>query len=126
MSDVFSLDGSYQTQPTSGSLSGNPEVDALLSERVTLKNKLLGYYELLADAPVTVSLGGLAAVNVIVIKTTGGKVKATFTSADGATQALPVDPLLVLLDRSVDITVITLTRVAATNTYVHVFLGEAT
>jgi hypothetical protein len=124
MSDVFSLNGSYQTVPTSGNLSGLPEVSALLSERVSLQNKVLGHYELLADAPQVVALGGLTNVNVLVIKASGGKVKVTVSSADGATQVLPVDPLLILIDRTVPITAISLTRVASTDTTVDLFLGE--
>jgi hypothetical protein len=126
MSDVFKLDGSYQTQPTSGNLSGNPEVDALLQERVSLKNKLIGCYVLATDSPVSVSLGGLSEVNVLVIKTTGGKVRARITSADGSAQSVPVDPFCLLIDLSVGITAIDLTRVTLTSTTVQVFLGERT
>lgn len=126
MADVFRLDGSYQTQPTSGNLSGNPEVDALISERVGLKNKAIAIYNLTADAPVSVSLSGMTGVNVIMLKTVGGKVRVRLTSADGAQQAIPVDSFLALIDLTVPITAIDLTRQPATATTVQVFLGERT
>lgn len=126
MADVFRLDGSYQTQPTSGNLSGNPEVDALISERVGLRNKAIAVYQLTADAPVSVSLAGMAGVNVLMLKTVGGKVRVRFTSADGVQQAIPVDSFLALINLSVPITAIDLTRQPATATTVQVFLGERT
>ena len=126
MADVFRLDGSYQTQPTSGNLSGNPEVDALISERVGLKNKAIAVYQLTTDSPVSVSLSGMAGVNVVCLKTVGGKVRVRFTSADGAQQAIPVDSFLSLINLSVPITAIDLTRQPATATTVQVFLGERT
>lgn len=126
MADVFRLDGSYQTQPTSGNLSGNPEVDALISERVGLRNKAIAVYNLTADSPVSVSLSGMAGVNVIMLKTVGGKVRVRLTSADGVEQAIPVDSFLALIDLTVPITAIDLTRQPATATTVQVFLGERT
>ena len=126
MADVFRLDGSYQTQPTSGNLSGNPEVDALISERVGLRNKAIAVYNLTADSPVSVSLSGMTGVNVIMLKTVGGKVRVRLTSADGVEQAIPVDSFLALIDLTVPITAIDLTRQPATATTVQVFLGERT
>lgn len=126
MADVFVLEGSFSTKPTSGNPSGNPEVESPISERITLANKTLGLYELTVDTPVSVDFGGLTNVNVLVIKTVGGKVRVRLTSADGATQAVPVDSMLILLDRSVPITAIDLTRVAGVATTVRVFLGERT
>lgn len=126
MADVFRLDGSYQTQPTSGNLSGNPEVDALISERVGLRNKAIAVYNLTADSPVSVSLSGMSGINVIMLKTVGGKVRVRLTSADGVQQAIPVDSFLALIDLTVPITAIDLTRQPATATTVQVFLGERT
>jgi hypothetical protein len=126
MADVFKLEGSYSTHPTSGSPSGNPEIDAPISERVGLKNKTVGYYELTADAPVSVDFGGLANVNVLYLKTVGGKVRVRITSSDGATQSIPVDTVLAIISKSVAITAIDLTRVAGVDTNVRVFLGERT
>ena len=59
------------------------------------------------------------------IKVTGGKVRVRLTSADGATQAVPVDSLLVLVDRATTVSAIDLTRTPSTSTRVQVFLGES-
>jgi len=126
MADVFALEGSYSSRPTSGNPSGNPEVEAPISERITLNNKTVGYYELTSDSPVNVDLGGLSSVNVLVIKTVGGKARVRITSSDGSTQAVPVDSFFVLITKSVAVTAIDLTRVAGIDTNVRVFLGERT
>lgn len=124
MADVFRLEGSYQTQPTSGNLSGNPSVDALISERVGIKNKAIAVYNLTSDSPVSVSLAGMSGINVLMLKTVGGKVRVRLTSADGAQQAIPVDSFIALIDLTVPITAIDLTRNPATSTTVQLFLGE--
>lgn len=124
MADVFRLEGSYQTQPTSGNLSGNPSVDALISERVGIKNKAIAVYNLTSDSPVSVSLAGMTGINVLMLKTVGGKVRVRLTSADGAQQAIPVDSFIALIDLTVPITAIDLTRNPATSTTVQLFLGE--
>jgi len=124
VADVFRLEGSYQTQPTSGNLSGNPSVDALISERVGIKNKAIAVYNLTSDSPVSVSLAGMSGINVLMLKTVGGKVRVRLTSADGAQQAIPVDSFIALIDLTVPITAIDLTRNPATSTTVQLFLGE--
>ena len=124
MADAFRLSGSYSTTPTSGTPSGDPEVEALIEESVGLTSKTIGVYALTVDTPVTVDFGGLTNANVIAIRAVGGKVKARLTSADGSTQAVPVDPLLLSISKTVPVTAIDLTRVAGVATTVRVFLGE--
>jgi hypothetical protein len=122
--DVFRLLGSYSTQPAEPG-SGLPGAEASIDEIVSLaKAPLVAEYSLTGDSPVSVSLGGLSNVGVLVIKATGGKVRARLTSADGSQQAVPVDSLLILTSLTVPITAIDLTRVAGISTVARVTLGE--
>lgn len=125
MADIFQLLGSYATSPTSGVPSGSVGVEAAVDERVALQKKASADYELAADAPEAVDFCGLSAANVLVVKTIGGKVRIRVTSADGATQAFPVDSFLVLMSAAVPITAVDLTRVSGVSTTVRVFLGQS-
>lgn len=124
MADKYSLAGSYSTTPALGNPSGQPSLEAPIQESVSLIKKSEQEYTLDADAPVTVSLGGLTQAQVLNIKAVGGKVRVRLTSADGAQQAIPVDGFLSLICLTVPITAIDLTRVAGTETIVTVFLGQ--
>lgn len=124
MSDILSIGGSIEVKAASGSPSGDFSPPAPLDEDMSLARYLITRVSLSADAPVSVPLGGLTGVNALMLRATGGKVRARVTSADGTTQAIPVDKLLVLTSESVDITAIDLTRVASTPTEVSVFVGQ--
>lgn len=124
MADVFKLAGSYATLLAGGEASGVPVEGAQLSESVTLKRKSVQTHDLVADAPVVVSLGGLSQFEVLVLRAVGGKVRVRLTSADGASQSVPVDGLLVLISLAVPFTAMDLTRLAGTATTVVVFMGE--
>ncbi len=124
MADIFKLLGAYTTQPTSGSPSGDPEVSAPLSESVGLVRKSVASFNLTADTATVIPLNGLTQVNVLVVKTIGGKVRLRITSADGTTQAIPVDSFYASISLSVPITAIDVTRVAGQQTTVRAFLGE--
>jgi hypothetical protein len=94
---------------------------------LSLTRKDLDSVVLSADAPLSVSFGsGVVSAAVVILKATGGKVRARLTSADGSQQAVPVDDLLVLISQSVPITAIDLTRVPGVLTTVDVFLGQTT
>jgi len=125
MSDTFKLHGDYTSSPASCSPSASPTISAPLEEAITLaRSPTLAEYELTADAVQAVAFGPATNANVIVIKTVGGKVMARFTSADGATQAIPVDSFLVVISESVPFTALDLTRVSGVTTTVRVLLGE--
>lgn len=126
MADLFKASGDISTETVAGLTSGVPQVVAHISESVYLVNKAVGHYELSADAPVNVGFGGLTAAHVVMVKTTGGKVRVRYTSSDGATQAVPVDDFMLLITESVGVTALDLTRVAGTSTTVDVFLGQKT
>ena len=130
MADTFALNGSWTTEPRStGQQSCDPALSSEIDESVALETKEIGTYKLTVGTAVPVALGAIAALvgaSVLIIRTVGGKVKATITTTDGATQAVPVDPLLILISTSVPVTALTLTRdpaVTATVT-VKVFLGQ--
>jgi hypothetical protein len=126
MSDLLTLTGSITIARTYGEQSGAIGYSTELDEKtgLGLPGKHGDSVSLTVDTPVVVSLGGLTGANFVMLRATGGKVKARFTSSDGTTQALPVDPLLILKCDSVDITAIDLTRIAGTPTTVEVLLGE--
>lgn len=124
MADSFKLLGSYETVPLGNPLSFAPNVVAQISEGKTLKAKQIADLTLEVDTPVVVPFGGVVNAHVLLIKATGGKVKARFTSADGALQSVPFDTYFILMSEAVPITAIDLTRVAGTVTSVRVFLGE--
>lgn len=127
MADVFSLVGSYQATPAVGSPSAIASVIAPVDETVTLIRKYYDSIPLNADAPISVPFpSGITSVHVVILKATGGKIRARFTSGDGALQAIPVDGFHATFSRSVPFTAIDLTRVPGTPTVVDVFIGQIT
>ena len=124
MSSIFRLNGSYTTTPQTGNPSGQPSVNAHIDEMDGLVRQAISTIQLTVDTAVSVDLCGLTQVNVLILKTVGGKVRVDLTSADGANQSVPVDSFFVLRTQTVPITAITLTRVAGTLTTVSTFLGE--
>lgn len=110
-----------------GSPSGIANFCAAISEALSLTKKDYDTISLAADAAAPVSFGsGVTEAQVIIIQTTGGKVKVRLTSTDGATQAVPVDGTFILISRTVPITAIDLTRTTGVLTTVDVFLGQTT
>jgi len=126
MSDIFKVHGDYTSEPASScSASGSPTVSAPIDEVLSLKRSpTLAEYELTADAVQAVAFGPATNAHVILIKTVGGKVTARLTSADGATQAIPVDSFMLVISESVPFTALDLTRVSGVTTTVKVLLGE--
>jgi hypothetical protein len=130
MADTFAIDGSWTCEPRStGQQSSDPSLDAPLAERVALEAKEQGTYTLSSAAVVPVSLGGIdlaVGAAVVMLRAVGGKVKARLTSADGAVQCVPVDPLCIVISGSVPFTAIDLTRDPGISTavVVKVFLGQ--
>lgn len=124
MADTLTTAGSITTTPTTGPQSGIVSFAMPLDEQVVLKSKEAGVYTLASDAPVTVSFGGVANANVVFVRGYGGKLKLTLTSADGATQIVPVDPIGYLRSDKVPYTALTLTRDIGVQVVAHVLLGE--
>ncbi len=126
MADTFRITGQWGTSPILGVASAIPSFDAPIDETLQIIRKNTDDLTLTVDTPVVVSLGGLTNVHVLIIKTIGGKIQVRVTSADGTLQAFPVDTFLMLITQSVPFTAIDVTRVANTETQVHVFMGEKT
>lgn len=122
--DVLRLSGSIVTQPTSGSPSGDPEIETPVTEQLALTNKAISNYTLTADAPVSIDFCGLAQVNYWMIKSVGGDVTLGVTSAAGADQKIPVGTFGTAFNQTIPITAMTLTRSPGINTTVRVIIGE--
>ena len=121
----LTLVGSIGLQPTVGSPSGVPALTTPLSELATVGVFTPSAYTLIADAPVAVMLGGVSVVNMLQVKVvSGGHVRVRVTSADGATQAIPVDTVLILMTRAIGITAIDLTRDLGVETVVEVLVAQ--
>lgn len=126
MSDQFTLGGSWTTSPLVGTPSGIAALAASIDEELVLTEKFYNSIPLNTDAPVTVNFGGVTNAHVLILKATGGKIRARLTSTDGAAQAVPVDDMHVSISRSTPITALDLTRLPGVVTTVDVFLGQIT
>jgi hypothetical protein len=104
------LSGNVQITPLSTYNSGSGIVPFPLYELVALSKRHLDEVLLSTNAVTSISLGGLTEVNVLILRTTGGKVRARVTTSDGTEQAIPVSPLLVSLTGAVGITAIDVMR----------------
>lgn len=124
MSSILKLSGLLSAVPAVGGGSGDPDFLDLFDERLVLAQKHYTEMSLGSDGATSVSLGGLSGANVLMLKVPGGKVVARLTSADGTTQAIPVEEFLVLVSITTPITAIDLARVAGVATTVKVFLGQ--
>jgi hypothetical protein len=125
MADVFRLSGEFSAAPAVYELGVQqaPEILAPLLHSLYLLRRANLTLSLTSDAPVAVNFGSLTGAHVIVLQSTS-KVRARVTSSDGSAQALPVDPLQILLSLAVPVTALDLTRLPGINTEVNVFLGE--
>jgi hypothetical protein len=125
MADVFRLSGEFSAAPAVFDLGVQqpPETLGALLHTLYLTRRLVATVSLSGDAPVSVGLGALTGAHAIILQSTA-KVRARLTSSDGVQQAVPVDPLAILLSRAVPVTALDLTRLSGTATEVQVFLGE--
>jgi len=118
--------GSIAVQPLGGAPSGDVFASIPLNDQVVLDGVQLDMVTLSDGSPKSVAFGDLTGANYVFIYAQGAKVKAQITSADGSTQAVPVDPKLNIISLSVPITAIALTRdpSSSTVTQVRVLLGH--
>jgi len=123
MADTFSLTGSWSSVPAASTPSGYPAFTAPLAESATLEAKLYQTIELTSNPAQAVTFGTLTEAHVLIIASTA-KIVASISSTDGATQTIPVENLLVLLNDSVPVTALSIQRFAGQDTTVYVFLGQ--
>jgi hypothetical protein len=125
--DVFSLVGTLKSDPTDTSASGLTSVLAQIAETMVLQTKgIPGEYDLTSDSAQAVAFGAMPSVNIVFVKVkAGGHVKVRFTSSDGATQAVPVDSMLLVISQRVSITAVDITRDPGVETLVDVYLAQA-
>lgn len=125
MADVFRFSGEFSAAPATFELGVQqaPEILAPVLHSLYLVRRLNTVISLDSDAPVSVNLGSMTGAHVVILQATS-KVRARLTSSDGSQQALPVDPLQVLLTLAVPVTALDLTRLPGVATEVQVFLGE--
>ena len=129
MSDTLVLHGSLTSGQGACGCSGmsfSPAIAACIEESLALKGSpITGEFELTDDAPVSVPLASLSRAHAVFVKAVGGKVRVRLTSADGSSQAIPVDSVLFVISESVHFTAIDLTRAAGVSVTVRVLLAEA-
>lgn len=97
MSSTFVLAGTYQAMPSYGMASGDPLITAPIDERLTLALELASQVVLAPGEALSLPFGGLSSAAVVVLKVTGGAIKAVLTSAVGVAQAVPVDTFALLM-----------------------------
>jgi|APSaa5957512622_1039677.scaffolds.fasta_scaffold356728_1 hypothetical protein len=124
MADTWAWTGEWTTTPTSGVPSGDAVMSTPVNESQPLDVKHYDTIELGADGPTAVTFGGVTNAHVVALRTVGGRVIARLTSADGATQSIPVNPHMILIAEDRPITALDVERVAGQLTTVKVFLGE--
>ena len=120
---AFSLVGSYQVEPSASFPSGSSLIATRLDERTLLDLFSRKDYTLTGDAPVSVDLDSMAQLEVVIVRCSR-KVTVTLSSADGAAQVIPADPLAIIISKTVPFTAVSLTRVAGNETTVQVFIGQ--
>lgn len=125
---MLRLNGSITITPLGGRLmgpaSGVPSTEVPLDEPIALSAYMVQSLVLDTDSPMSVPFGGVASVNFLSVKAIDEKVRVRLTSADGSSQSVPVDGLLVVQTDSVPITAIDVTRVTGIQTTVEVILGQ--
>lgn len=123
--DDFLLQGRWKTSPKSSAFVGGgcPTIESPFEEKLVLLHKQPEDLYLVDDAVATVPFGDVTDAHLVLIKT-DKKVTVRLTSAEGATQIVPVDSLLYLICETVPYTAIDVQREAGVETNVKVLLGE--
>lgn len=125
IAEQLQINGSITTSPRpSVPVSAASYLAQPISETAKLKAKAADVLNLATDAETPLPFGGVVNANFVYICAVGGKVKAKITSADGAEQTVPIDPLHMTISSSTPITAISLTREAGQDTSVNYILGE--
>lgn len=124
MTSTFKIAAAVTDTPGDTNASGAVRHDMTVQETEAIARRLVNEVTLSDDNPVALALGGLASVNVIVIRTTGAPVRVSLTGPGGAAQVVSVDPLACIVSRSEAYTAITVARQDQIETTVSYYLGE--
>lgn len=119
---TYNLNGSVTTTPQQGMASGLFGVAALLASLYNLTRQFENQYDLASDAPVSVV--GVPAANVLVVKPIGGAVTLRITSAAGTQQLIVLDDLFILQSQTTTVTALDLIRAPGVPVSVSVFMGQ--
>jgi hypothetical protein len=126
LAETLLLNGQLSINPSTASMCADG-VDlgtlVTLSESMSISAKLTAAFTLSADPAFPVDLTTVPSVNALYIEA-DSKVKLTITTADGALQVVPVDPMMVWFSATVPITALSITRLAGTTTNVKLILGQ--
>lgn len=125
MSETLLLTGQLSTNPTHSSCGEDPDHSMVvtLQEAMSITAKQSIAFTVPSDAAFPIDLSATPNVNALFIDASA-KVKLTITTADGATQVIPVDPMMIWFSASVPITALSITRVPSTDTTVRLILGD--
>lgn len=126
LAETLLLDGQLSINPSpAAACSSGVDLGTTvqLSESMSINAKLATAFTLSADAPFPIDLTATPNVNALYIEA-DSKVKLTVTTADGAAQLIPVDPIMIWFSGTVPITALSLTRLASTTTNVKLILGQ--
>ena len=123
MADKWALSASSIVTPSSGYPAGAMDLSGSLAATVPLSAKTLVDTTLTTNDWTPVELSGLTA-NVLHLSTSGGKVLARLTSADGSQQIVPVEPVFILVSKTVGITALDLQRPTGVQCACQTFAGQ--
>lgn len=121
---VLTFNGSYTLATPAFPPSSAQQVLSPFSQTNYLAYWSANSLDLTVNTAVALPMGNVAAANFIYICAVGGKVMVRITSADGTTQSIPVDPLLILYCASVPVTAIDITRVVGTPTTITYLIAQ--
>lgn len=122
MPSVLAISGSYTADPSIGG-SARPSVGGTIDEKLTVGEGIALDFELDADAPQTIAVATLPGfpngASALIVRATGGKVKLTITTSDGASQVVPVDSFFAVICQNAPITSVSFTRPAGVTVQVN-------
>jgi hypothetical protein len=124
VAETLLLNGQLSINP-SPSCSCDPDLSTMvtLSEQMSISAKQSLSFTVPSDAAFPVDLTTTPNVNALFIDVSQ-KVILTITTADGAAQVIPVDPVMVWLSALVPITALSITRQVGVDTTVRLILGD--
>lgn len=126
MPETLSLVGQLSINPSPAS-AADPDLSTvvMLQEALSITAKQSMTFVVPGDAAFSIDLTATPNVNMIYIDASS-KVMLTITTADGAAQVIPVDPMMLWFSATVPITALSITRVTGTDTTVRLILGDKT